>query len=403
MSGATLRLVLLVSCAHALVHVFELSFPSVEQLIADQYHADQRLTGLLGNCWRLPFGLFAMLAGWLADRFGARSMLVLYLAGCAMSAALAWLAPGLAWLFAAMFLMGTFASIYHPAGLALISHATAPQHRPLALGYHGIFGSAGVAAAPFLAALVLSRGASWQQFYLVLGVAGLLLALLLYAAFRRQQRDGFAPDRSHEPETIAHWSRYSVLLIISVLFGFIYSAQMNFLPRYLGEAGLRFGNLPAESVRNYLAAAVLLVGVVGQYVSGRVAHPRRLERLLVLILLGNVPCLAWMSLATGGTRVAAAALFVLVHFMHQPVYNSLVAAYVPSARRSLAYGLSNTLGFGVGSLGASFAGYALARYGATANYGLLAGLAACSTLTGLLLWRMSHNDLQLASPSVKTT
>ena len=34
MSRTLLRLVLFISCAHALVHVYELAYPSVEQLIA---------------------------------------------------------------------------------------------------------------------------------------------------------------------------------------------------------------------------------------------------------------------------------------------------------------------------------------------------------------------------------
>ena len=99
MKASTLRLVLLVSCAHALVHVYEHSFASVEQLVA----ADptfgipavegKQVTGTLGSCLRLPFGLCAIIAGWLADRYGAKRLLLIYLFGSSFAALLAWWTP----------------------------------------------------------------------------------------------------------------------------------------------------------------------------------------------------------------------------------------------------------------------------------------------------------------------
>lgn len=70
-----------------LVHVYELSISSVEQHVAEDFHVGTQQTGSLGAVWRIPFGLGALLAGWLADRFGSKPMLVIYLAGCAGSAA----------------------------------------------------------------------------------------------------------------------------------------------------------------------------------------------------------------------------------------------------------------------------------------------------------------------------
>ena len=72
MSSATLRLVLLISCAHALVHIYELSLPSVEQRIAEEYRPDQpqagkQFTGRLSTTWRLPFGPWSA-GSWLASR-----------------------------------------------------------------------------------------------------------------------------------------------------------------------------------------------------------------------------------------------------------------------------------------------------------------------------------------------
>ena len=60
---STLRLVLIVSCAHSMVHIFELALPSVEQIVATDYGVGKETTGALSTIWRLPFGLGAFGAG----------------------------------------------------------------------------------------------------------------------------------------------------------------------------------------------------------------------------------------------------------------------------------------------------------------------------------------------------
>jgi len=154
---------------------------------------------------------------------------------------------------------------------------------------------------------------------------------------------------------------------------------MHLLPRYLDGAGLSVEGVSPAGLRNRLAALVLACGLAGQSISGRLAKPARLEWLLALILLANVPLLIWMAFASGGWRVAATATLALVHFMNQPVYNSLIAKYVPSRRRSLGYGVSNMAGFSIGGLGPAFAGHAatdLMTYGGLAIIALLAGLCS---------------------------
>lgn len=416
MKPATLRLVLLVSCCHALVHVYEHSFACVEQLVADDpafgirssedssEPADdaavekkaKKITGTLGSALRLPFGLCALLAGWLADRYGARRLLLIYLVGCSVAALAAWFSPGLAFMYLAMFTMGTFASIYHPAGVGLISHCTTPENRPMALGYHGIFGSAGIAAGPLLAGLVLHTGATWRQYYLVLTIPGVLLALLLRwrLAHQPELTHAVANDASAtNGEDDAHWASFSTLLLLASLSGFVYAAILNFLPRYLGDSGILLGNIPDAALRNYLTSAVLLLGIIGQYTAGRLAKPSTLEPLMAGAFFAAVPCVLWMAFAEGAARIWAAALFAPVFFMHQPLYNSLVAKYVPRRRRSTCYGLSFTLGFGFGALGPTFAGYAGSNL---VNFGTLAAILVVVAVLALVLWRW-HGPEQISS------
>lgn len=386
MTPATYRLVLLVSLAHALVHVFELSLPSVEQMIGDEYGVGPERTGVLGTAWRLPFGLGALLAGWLADRFGSKPLLIVYLLGCAATAFLAWSAGSLNVVFIAMVAMGCFASIYHPAGLAIISRETNPENRGAALGWHGILGSLGIASAPFLAAVVFSLGGvSWRQYYLLLIVPAVLLALFLAMCLKeRCDRPAIhTGPLEHPPEAgdveAARWGLFFALVVIGALAGFIYAAFMHFLPRYLDGAGLRPSGMTAAGFRNSMATVVLLCAVAGQALAGRIARPGRLEGQLALILLANAPALVWVAVAEGQARLWATCTLAFVHFMNQPIYNSLIAQFVPRSRRSVGYGFSNMLCFGIGALGPAYAGYVgddLWTYGGLAVFAATAGTLA---------------------------
>ena len=382
MSAPTFRLVLLISCAHALVHTFELALPAVEQMIGDEYGVGKSATGTLGMVWRLPFGLGAVLAGFLADRYGSRPLLIVYLVGCSVTAVLARWAPTFNVLFMVMLAMGCFASIYHPAGLSLISRETTPETRGKALGLHGIIGSLGIAGAPFGAMLLFSSGnLGWRDYYLILTVPAMLIAArLLLDELRYRKESRLAPAMSAGevmPEEAIRWSRYLLLVSAGALSGFVYGAFMHFLPRYLDTAGLRPEDWTPASFRNALAAVVLACGAVGQGIAGRLCQPGRLELLLVLVLFGNVPPLIWMAFAEGPSRFVAACVLAVIHFMNQPVYNSLIAQHIPASRRSLGYGFSNMMCFGIGAFGPYFAGQFM---GDTAVYG---GLAAVATAAGL--------------------
>lgn len=398
MSRDTFRLVLLVSLAHAMVHTFEHSLPAVEQMIGETFEVGKERTGGLGTIWRLPFGLGALLAGFLADRFGSKRLLIVYLIGCSATAAAAWQAPSLSTLFAVMFAMGCFASIYHPAGLSLISRETTAETRGAALGWHGIFGSLGIAGAPFLAALIFSTGSvDWRSYYLLLTIPALLIAGLMTASLLREG-DSTAASRkadaeadalndltpAAEPERAIAWQPFLILVAAGAISGFVYAAFLHFLPRYLDQAGLRPDDWSKESFRNTLTTVALLCAAVGQGVAGRLAKPGRLEKLLVLVLLGNVPPLVWMAIADGSQRFIAACLLAFIHFMNQPVYNSLIAQMIPASRRSTGYGFSNLMCFGIGAFGPMTLGLIADERVA---YGILAGLAAGSGLLAMLLLR----------------
>ena len=392
MPAATFRLVLLISCAHALVHSFELALPAVEQMIGEDFGVGKDITGRLGMVWRLPFGLAAIVAGWLADRYGSRLLLIVYLLGCSVTAVATWWAPGLKSLFVTMFAMGCFASIYHPAGLALISRETTPETRGAALGWHGILGSFGIAGAPFLASIVFEQElVGWRGYYLLLTAPALLIAALILKSLRVSTERHDARTRTRLDATSREpipWRGFLLLEIAGALSGFVYAAFMHFLPRYVDTSNLRPAGWTPESFRNVLAATVLMCAAFGQAFAGRLCRPGKLEWLLVIVLFGNIPPLLWMAFATGPQRFIAACCLAFVHFMNQPVYNSLIAQHIPASRRSFGYGFSNMMCFGIGAMGPLFAGIFTDDI---IVYSMLALLSGVAGVIAIFLARFTKN------------
>ncbi len=403
---SNLPIVLVVSCAHAMVHLIEQSFASVEQVVSAEFALTTQQSGALGSALRIPFGFGAVLTGILADRMGASRVLSLYLGGIALVCASFVATNSSSILWAQMFLLGIFASMYHPAGLSLLSSVTTPNDRAKALGLHGVFGSLGLAAAPFLALGILwFPGSNWRTFFLVLAAVTGVLVFLFRAGMARFG-DSNAPSNSAAmrtvdgtagsvaatletaPAKLIVWP-FSVLMLSSAFSGIVYGGFLHFLTRYLSESdAFDSWSIGRDELARGQTAMVLFCGVGGQWLSGHLATPRRLPMMLSMVYLTNVPLLWWMSIASGWVSLVPCCLLAFVHFMNQPVYNSLLPDYVPVKTRSTWFGVSQMMTFGVGSVGpylvGSFTDY---RQG----YLALAGMSLLAGLLPILIWVERRN------------
>lgn len=390
---STVGIVLLVSLAHALVHTYELIFPAVEQPLAQAWSLGPSITGRIATAWALPYGLGALGAGWLADRFGSRAVLILYLLGGSAACVVVWQASHLPVLMLSMFAMGSFASLYHPAGLAYISRQVPTRQLGLSLGYHGIVGSLGIAGAPLLGGLLLLR-LEWNEVYLALAPIGLGLALLLAVALpddapRHEDSQGAAVEMSD-------WRGFALICSVTLCCGFVYRGFITFLPRYLSEVG--FSETAAPVLAKYLTAGVLVLGMIGHLAGGWLCGRWRLETLLLGALLANIPFLLWMGGATGSGRILATGGFAIVHFLLQPVTNSLIARYTSSHRRSLGYGINFLIAFGMGSFGATLAGEIADRWGTESIYPVLAAVVALAAGAAVIIRQRPSPSSHWAEP-----
>ncbi|AKU08848.1 MFS transporter [Haloferax gibbonsii] len=428
-------IVALVMLAHGMVHTYELSIPIFVAIWLGEFASiDLGLatipvtTASLGVMTGLGFALFglgALPGGILVDRVGSKRLIVACLLGMAGSFVLLALSPNLVVVALALVVWGAAASVYHPAGLRLIS--TGVEERGTGFAYHGIAGNLGIGFGPFLTALLLL----FFDWHLVAGVLALpalvAAALATRANFEEQAAvaatdGGDGSDTGGDDKAGAGVSSFAELVSQSkhlfaggfalvfalVMFsGLYYRGVTTFLPDLLGSvigiepipvsellpaalASGSAGGAPTLDVELFVYAGLLTVGVFGQYVGGKLTDRIRTERGIVAgfgaLAVIAVAFLPVASLGVG-PLLAVCALLGFFLFMVQPFYQATVAEYTPAGLRGLSYGFTYLGVFGVGALGGAVAGYILTVADSTALFLVLAGFATAATLLGVTLLR----------------
>jgi MFS family permease len=153
--------------AHALDHFVMLVYPTVViELQAVYGRSYSELIGLSTASF-IAFGLFSLPAGWLADRWSRRNMMVAFYLGCGASLIGAALAPSLVGLAIALFVLGIFAAIYHPVGTAMVIESA--THRGRNMAFNGVCGNRGISLAAGITA-ILTAALWWRGAFFVPGI-----------------------------------------------------------------------------------------------------------------------------------------------------------------------------------------------------------------------------------------
>lgn len=412
MDTAERQIVAFTAGAHGLVHTYELSIPILLTVWIAEFSTT---AAALGGIVTIGYGLFgvgALPGGILVDRFGSKPLILACLGGMAGSFLLVSLAPSLPILTLAIAIWGVTASVYHPAGLALIS--TSVDQRGTALGYHGIGGNLGIALGPLATALLL-LAFDWEVVTALLTVPAFLVAgygATVGVGKRSAASDHNSGDTGADTTTMTLDSvvgdtqalmagGFTLVLAFAVSSGLYYRTFLTFLPGLLGDvlSGLVDVQLiDPESpyaeefdLARYLYVAVLTVGVFGQYLGGRIADRIQPERALIGLMatLAGLALLFVPASGSAGPFLAVSLLLGVALFTVQPLSQATVAAYSPPDARGLSFGFTYLAIFGVGSLGAALAGTVLTRAGANELFVVLAVIATVGALCATAIMRLA--------------
>ena len=350
MSDRSARISLFFSnVGHAYAHIFMLLYPTVVLVLDLEFALSYG--GLLSLA--LPgfvlFGAAALPAGWLGDRWSALGMMAVFFIGTGGASVLTGFAATPWQLGLGLGLIGLFASIYHPVGIAWLVRNAARRGR--ALGINGMFGGIGIASAASVAG-VFTHLIGWRAAFIVPGAVSVATGALFLYLIRTGAVTEATADRKPAPEPArAERTRTFFVLAVTILCGgLIFQALSVALPKVFDE---RLSVLTQGTIVGVggMVTLVYLFGGLAQIVGGYLADKYPLKIVYVVAYALMAPVLILAAGAAELPLLLAAMAVIFLNVGALPAENSLLARYTPGRWRSTAFGVKFTVSLGVSSLG----------------------------------------------------
>jgi MFS family permease len=376
--------------AHAMFHTYELSIPVFVAIWLDVFPVSAAVIGGIVGVGYALIGVGALPSGILSDDYGSKTLIISSILGMGGGFLVLSLSPNIAFIGVALVLWGAGASLYHPAGLSLLSRGT--HERGNAFAYHGAAGNVGTVVGP-LAAAVLLTFLDWRLVAALFVLPALVAVVIaLRIDFDETAASETVTDGGSTTMSVFSQSRslftggFVVVFAIILSFGLYYRGILTFLPEVLGTLSLLepvtlFDRSFAPG--QYIYSGLLLVGVFGQYAGGKLSDRVSPERALIVTFLALVVASLLFVPAINAGLVALLSVCALLGFfiyVTVPIYQAAVAEYANDDAHGLSYGYTYLAMFGIGALGAAVAGVVLTYLSTSLLFAVLAGFAGVCTI-----------------------
>ncbi len=350
--------------AHLSVHALMLALPSLIPIFMSEFNVGIDVLGFVVTISAFMFGVGAIPSGWLENKIGGKTLLILYLFGSSFSAILISVSNSFNLLVFGLGLLGLTSSIYHPAGLTLISNRI--HHITKGMAVHGIFGSTGSAIGPVLAT-TLALFISWRASYATLGLFNFTLgiaSILLIPSTKDTKNVEIMNNEKKAKVT----NRIALLFfyITNLIMGFVYYGFTTFMPIHFAENTKEFLPFISDTMKaGVFPSFVFLSGVIGQIIGGKLGTHFNRIRILPYIIAINIPFLLLMGYSKGFLLIFCSLCLGMTYFSSQPICNTIIADLTNSNNRGIGYGINFFLSMGIGSLAAMIGGILAINFGTT--------------------------------------
>lgn len=257
-------------------------------MVLDGLVSSNTLAGFAVTASAVASGVTSPPFGVLADRIGARRVIVVGLFLIALASVFIGLSGSYPMLLVGLLIMGIASGTYHAPASALIAEVFPFARRGIALGTHTTAGHLAFFAAPLVAGALAATG-SWRTPYVVFAIAPALCGVLLLRVAPPGTR---STERHQWLATLTDIGRVAravgSLVILSILAQVLISSALAFLALYL---------VSARGVSPVLAAALFgvpqLAGLVAAPLSGVLSDRFGRPAILLGALIASGPAL-WL-------------------------------------------------------------------------------------------------------------
>jgi MFS family permease len=387
-----------VNLGHSFAHLLMLVFPTAVLAMEGTWGLGYAQLLPLGFAGYLLFGLGALPAGWLADRWSSAGMMVLFYLGSGAACILTGLAVGPWSLALGLTLIGLFASIYHPVAIAWLVGAGDRPGR--ILGINGVYGVIGTGGAGLIAG-GLADLIDWRAAFLVPGLVCVLIGLPFGLGVLRGRhvmtRASYRPSQARPSAADARRGLFLMLGVI-LFTGLIFQMASVGMPKiFQARLGETIGT--SALAAGTLVSIVFGVSAIGQVIGGMLAD-RYDERTLYPIGYGLQCGLLLIAAATfSPALVLVLALAMTVQTGCQPIENCLLARYTPEPWRATVYGLKFVLALGLSALGVPLIAVIVGVTGSVD--GVLLAMAACSVVAVSVALTLPRGAREPSAPAIQ--
>ena len=374
------RMLLAFAVAHFAHHVTNSIFGALLPFIRTAFGLSYLETGFAASAFTVASGVTNAPLGVMADRLGARRVIVWGLVLIAASSVAIGLSQTYWQLLLFLLVMGIASGTYHAPASALIAQAFGPERRGVAMGTHTTAGHLSFFVVPLLAGALASIS-SWRTPYLVLAVAPLLCALMLLRVAPPGSR---ATDRHSWLATFSDIGGVAraigPLVLLSIVGQVLLSAAFTYLTLYLVDAR-GFSPVIAAGLYGLPQAAGLVGAPLGGSLSDRFGRPRVL--LAGLVIMGPA---AWaLTLAPDWWIVVPLFILGIGQSIRMTTTEVLVVDNAPPAKRSTILGTYYLVNQPVGGIAAPIFGAIAQVSGLAATFSGLAAAFVALSLLALVL------------------
>ena len=378
---------LFLNVGHAYDHLFMLLFPTVVLVLEREWNRPfaELLPYALGGF--IAFGLGALPAGLLGDRWSRPHMMTVFFLGIGGASILTGMAAGPWGLAAGLTLIGLFASIYHPVGVAMVVQGV--ENVGLRLGVNGVAGNLGVAAAA-LTAGALAELIHWRAAFIVPGAVSVATGIgFFFFALGDKGAEGKSQGNKGRQRAQISGSLvrvFVVLGLVAIFGGVIFHSTLVSLPKMFA---VRLGGVTDSAFQvSLLVSMVYVMGAFSQVLVGLMLDRYPLRGILMLVAAVQIPFMVAAPQVTDWALVALTTMMVFTIFGTIPIQDTLVARYTTEDWRSTVYALKYLLGLGISPVAVGLVAWI---YGGTGEFTWLfvvfTALSVSIFITALLLPR----------------
>lgn len=348
------KIISLVGAAHFMSYVYVIMLPPLFLFARGEYDVSFAQLGFA----MAVFGFFSATlqtpAGFVVDRLGSGTLLILGLVLSGTGAAIIGLVPAYWALLLGYACLGLANTIYHPADYAILSHGVTAPRMAQAYSIHTFLGMAGQAATPaFMLGMASIWG--WRSGFLGVAVITYLVAIALLL-----QKGVLSDRRSSEPRKGGAPSKpqpggWRLLLSGPILRSFVFFAFLTMTGNALSNFSIvAFGALydTPISAANVALTAFLIFNALGVLSGGVIASLlKNPTRVATIGLAASGVCVLILAFVDFGSAVLVA-MMGLTGFLNgaiMPSRDLIVRAVTPPGSFGLVFGFVST-GFAVSAV-----------------------------------------------------